>query len=54
MSAGRAPGRSQAGPRQPRDAAGTPAVEARAGGLGAAAYVPLGDRLTYPSDEGLT
>src|SRR5450631_1858130 len=30
------------GPRQPRDAAGTPAVQDRAGGLGAAAYVPPG------------
>ena len=41
-AAGRAPGRSQAGPRQPRDAAGTPAVQVRVGGLGAAAVVPLG------------
>jgi len=51
--AGRAPGRSQAGPREPRDAARTPAVHARAGGHGAAAVVPLGGSADVPVGRGV-
>src|SRR5512139_2537513 len=44
---------SKGGPREPRDAARTPAVHARAGGHGAAAYVPLGGSAGVPASRGV-
>ena len=51
-AAGPAPGRSRAGPRQPRDAAGTPAVDARAGEHGAAVVLPRGQPTDLPVVRG--
>jgi len=52
MTAGRAPGRSQAGPTPPPEAAGARAVQAGAGRLGAAALSPLGGSVAVRRERG--